>query len=251
MSLESSLSRAGLTPKEVKVYLACLQLGSATMTQISKNSEIKRSSTYLIVESLQIKGFLSSFKKDVKTYYAPEPPQKLLNLIRAREREVESILPELEVIYNEPKEKPRIKIYEGIEALKQIYDELYDQLGKKEEALWFTSIGDLEKNFPEAIDYYLRQLKKKRDYRIRELNVGDSHGMAHAKRMKKIKGPNHHIRTLDPKNSFSNTDNLIFGDKLVIFSIRKDLFVIMIENKNIADTYRAIFNAAWQTGKEV
>lgn len=251
MDIESILSKIGLHESGVKVYLACLQLGSATITEIAKAAGTKRPTTYLIVDDLIIKGFLSIQKKGTKKYYYPEPPARLLQLMRFRTRELENLLPEMEALYNEPKQKPKIRIYEGKEAMQNIYQELYSYLGKKEEALFFTAIGDLQKYFPVALTQYIKQLRQKKNYRIRELNKGDAEGVAYAKRMKGILGKNHYLRLLDPSLQFSNTDNLIFGDKLVIFSFKQDIFVIVIESQDVADTYRAMFNAAWQLGKEV
>ncbi len=81
--------------------------------------------------------------------------------------------------------------------------------------------------------------------------IGGEEGVAYAKKMQAIIGTHHKMRFLDPsKFYFSGTDSMIFGDKLIIFSVRQNIFAIVIENKNIADTYRAAFNAAWEVGNE-
>lgn len=251
MSLESTLIKFGLSEKAIKVYLACLQLGTATMTEIARIAKLKRPTTYLVVDDLILKGFLVSIKKGPKKYYYPEPPIRLMQLLHYRVKEMEETLPELEAIYNEQKAKPKIKVYEGKEAVNNIYDEMYTYLGKKEEALFFTAIGDLQLHFPEALNNFFRQLKQKRDYHIRELNVRDEQALQYLKKIKPIQGPNHHIRLLSPSLRFSNTDNLIFGNKLIIFSIKENVFAIVIEDHNIANAFRSLFNAAWEMSKEI
>lgn len=251
MSFESVLAKTGLPENAIRVYLACLQLGQATISEIARAAETKRPTTYLVMDDLLMRGYASSVRKGSKKYYYAEHPSRILQLLKFKVREVERLLPELEAIYNEPKHKPKIKIYEGKESVKGIYDELYAHLGKKEEALFFTSVGDLQKYFPEAITYYVNHLQKQKNYCIRELNLGDEQGIMYAKKIKPTLGKNHKIRLLDPSLKFGNTDNLIFGNKLVIFSIRQDIFAIVIENKDIAETYRALFNGAWETGKEI
>ena len=247
MSIESSLSKIGLNEGSTKVYLACLQLGTATITDIAKIAGTKRPTTYLIVDDLLMKGYISSSKKGLKKYYSAEHPSRILQTIRFRVKEMENLLPELEALYNEPKQKPRIRTYEGKEAIKNIYDELYAYLDKKEEALFFTSVGDLQKYFPEALVYYMSKLRSGKDYRIRELNIGDTEGIAYVQKMKALLGKQHQIRLLDPvKFYFQGTDNFIFGNKLIILSVKRDILAIVIENENIADTYRTIFNAAWE-----
>ena len=251
MEIESILSKIGLGQGAIKVYLSCLQLGAATITEIAKAAQTKRPTTYLIVEDLIIRGYLSIQKKGLKKYYYPEPPSRLLQQLRFRVREMETLLPEIEALYNEPKQKPKIRIYEGNQAMLDIYEELYGYLGKKEEALFFTAISDMQKFFPVGLEQFVKRVSQRKDYRIRELNKGDSEGVAYAKRMKRVRGKNHLLRLLDPSFVFYKTDTIIFGNKVVIFSFKNDIFVIVIENKDIADTYRAMFNAAWQSGGEL
>ena len=150
MAIETTLTKLGLNKKEIEVYLASLQLGVSTITELSKKSEIKRPTTYLIVESLLKQGLISIVRKKQKTYYAPERPKKILTILKARQRELEQSLPELEALYNSPKAKPKIQIYEGLEAVSNIYDQMYSTIGRKDEALFFTAIGDLLEHYPEA-----------------------------------------------------------------------------------------------------
>ena len=254
MNIENILSKIGLSEKETTVYLTCLQTGTASMSDIARNANYKRSTTYLIVDSLVMKGLISTQKKGAKIYYVPETPKRLLSILRTRERELERALPELEAIYNEPKAKPIIRVYEGIEAVKNIYENMYNFLGGKEEALFFSSVGDLYKYIPSVMEDYIGYIKKlsreKKNYRIRELNSGNREGENYAHNMKKIVGKNHEIRLLYIDKSPFRTDNIIFGNKLIIFSIVKEIFVVVIEDKNISDTYRIMFEAAWKAGKE-
>jgi len=252
-SVETVLHKAGLSSRAAKVYMTCLSLGSVTMTEIAKAASFKRSTTYLVVDELLMRGFLSTFKKGKKTYYAPEHPQRILQVLRTKEKEFERVLPELEALYYEPKDKPRIKVYEGWEAMLQIYDEMYEAIGKKEEALFFSATGDLDENVPHAFEQFFERIREApQHYRVRELNLGDERGKNLANMSKKLAGKNHKVRLLDPqKYHFLDTDSLIFGNKLIIFSFKKDIFTIVIESKQVADAYRAMYNAAWEAGEEV
>jgi len=250
MAIESILSKLGLNKKEIEIYLAAMQLGPATISEVAKKADIKRPTAYLVIESLLKKGLISIIRKKQKTYYVPERPRKILTMLRARERELEQSLPELEALFNITKAKPIIKIYEGLEAVNYIYDLMYSHLNKKEEALFYTAIGDLVECCPAAYYAYQNRLKQKNDYKIRELNYGDSRGIAYAKKMKKTLGKNHLIRCLDPKLKFQNTDFLIFGNQLFLFSFKEDIFVVQIEHKDIANSFRILFEWAWQMSKK-
>ena len=53
------LQELGLTQREIRVYLALLELGSTTTGSIIKRSEVPNSKIYEILESLQNKGLVS------------------------------------------------------------------------------------------------------------------------------------------------------------------------------------------------
>lgn len=241
----------GLSQKAAKVYLACLQLGPAGMTEIAKAASLKRPTTYLVVDELLMRGFLSVVKKGKRALYSPEHPRRFLQLLKTRERELERMLPDLEALYYEPRDKPRIRVFEGKEAMLQLYHDIFQAIEEKGgELLFFTAIGDLEEDFPQALDEFYK-LVSKADFQLRELDIGDARGREYAKRIQKIAGKRHQVRLLDPKKfAFAHTDNLIYGDTLITFSVRREIFAVAIDHHHIAQTYRALFNAAWEAGEE-
>ncbi len=251
--MEDTLIRIGLRPKSARLYVKMLQLGSSTITQIARATGFKRSSTYLLVEELLIRGFMRVTKKGKRNYYAPEPPERLVHVFKSRERELEQLLPELEALYREPTAKPRIQSYEGPEVMVQIYDEMYDVWGRKQEALFFADISQLAGYFSHSLTSYYRRLRDRpAGYRLRELLIDNAQGRAHREKVKSMgMGKNHHMRLLDPRKfSFPKTDNLIFGDKIVMFSLTGEIFTVIVEHRNIAETYRSLFEAAWSVARE-
>lgn len=252
LNIQNSLVSAGVSKRAAAVYVASLQLGQATMTDIAKAANQKRSTTYLLVDELLMRGFMSSAKKGKKMYYMPEHPQRILQTLRNREREFEKLMPDLEALYYNPSDKPRIRVYEGLEAMMGVYNEMYMHIQDKGEALFLTAIGDLMDNIPNAIHGFFDLIRESNAaYRIRELNMGDERCKKYMKETASFRGKNHLVRSLDPiKFPFFNTDTLIFENKVCIFSFKKDIFTIVIENRQIADTYRALFNAAWEVGEE-
>ena len=249
MDIKETLKKIGFDQKQTAVYLAALELGEATMTELAKKAEQKRPTTYLAVEEIQTQGLLSETKKGRRKVYSPVHPRRLVEIMRSREQQISEALPELLAIYNSPKAKPKIQVFEGVEGIKLMYRELYQSLNKKEEALWFTRIDAIREHVPEAETEYLKMLRKLNDPKIRELNYGNKEGKQWLKKSKSFRGKNHHIRILPLDFEFGASDNLIFGNKLVTFSLKDDVFVIVIESKEIVKTYRTLFEWAWMQGK--
>ena len=65
MSIESEkLQKIGLNPNEIKIYLVLLRLGQGLAGEISKESQINRTTTYDSIERLIEKGW--PWYKDLK-----------------------------------------------------------------------------------------------------------------------------------------------------------------------------------------
>ena len=250
MDLQQTIKQVGLSENQAKVYLSALELGETSMTELAKKAVLKRPTTYLVVDELILLGLLSETKKGKRRIFSAVHPRRLLQIAKFREKQIEESLPELVAIYGEPKEKPKMQMFEGINGVRLMYQEIFQWLNKKEEILAFADIGNLRKYIPEALIEFKQLLRSLRDPKIRELNYGDEEGKKWSEETKKLRGKNHHVRILPTDFEFGASDNFIFGNKLVIFSLKKDIFVIIIESEDIAKTYRAMFEWVWKQGKE-
>src|SRR3989344_3663074 len=128
--MEQELKEFGLTDNEVKVYLACLKLGTALVQGIAKKANTYRTYTYEILKSLIEKGLVSYVIKNGKQYFEVAEPEKLLNILKEKETKINKILPDLKNIYKTSIEKPKVELYEGKEGLKTILDDIIRTKGE-------------------------------------------------------------------------------------------------------------------------
>src|SRR3989338_9529620 len=185
MNLRPILYKIGLNEKEANIYLACLEHGPETITNIARLSGCKRSTLYYIIEGLLKKVFLIVVRRKQKTLYDAEKPKKLLTAIRARERELEQLLPELESIRRSHHPIPYVEIYEGEESIRNVYDEIYSYINNKNEVCFLTSINDLKAYAPYTLDNYFAKLKSLKNYKVRELIYDDEHGKKYLSDLRK------------------------------------------------------------------
>ena len=61
------LERVGLKGKEASVYLALLELGTASVESIAKKAGTKRPTTYLVLDDLQNRGLVSIVPQQKKS----------------------------------------------------------------------------------------------------------------------------------------------------------------------------------------
>src|SRR3989344_1212395 len=123
-----NLVEYGLSEKESKAYIALLELEVASVNEVARAARINRSSCYVVLESLQEKG-LVSISGDVETrQYVASSPEILLQSAKDKAEKhkvikdrIENMVPELKALHKDTKHKPVIKVFEGQEAVKQIY----------------------------------------------------------------------------------------------------------------------------------
>ena len=119
-----NLTEFGLSEKEAKIYVSLLELGEATAFEISSQSGINRSSTYVVLEALGKKGLVGlSGDKKVRRYIAVSP-EAIAQMSRATakkhgqiESNIKSILPELNALNKNLVQKPKVRVFDGLEGL--------------------------------------------------------------------------------------------------------------------------------------
>lgn len=253
MDIATDLTHLGLSTPQAKVYLACLQLGRASVVQIARTGGLKRPTVYLLLDSLQQLGLITTTKQFKKTLYLAESPTKLVAHTEQQHRLATSLLPSLQALHNIDPEKPNITIEEGIEGVRKVYTMIFDYLRvhPTEELLIFGALKDAKEHFEtEVLDYFYSIIKQTQNP-IRELGNHDIETRRYVRVATDV-NPNYTIRYIQPADgAFIKTDNMLFGNTIVLFSVKEKIFATVIESKNLTDSYRAMFNMAWRGGKKL
>jgi len=248
MIAKKQLIELGFSDKEASVYLASLELGPATTAEISRLAKINRTTGYDILESLINDGLINPIGETKIQKFVAENPDKVIlfleNKIKQSEdrlKQAYDLLPELFSIYNE-KEKPKVKYYEGLERVKEAFE---DTLSAKGEILGYAVGNDAFKAVGEK---YLRNYFKKRvekNIKIRLIAPDDIDSL------KVVANNKYELREslVVPKEKFYfSTETNIYNDKIITVSW-KEKFAVIIESKEIADAQRNIFELAWLGAK--
>lgn len=248
MFLVKPLQKLGLTEKEAAVYLATLELGNASVQEIATKAGMKRPTTYLIIEELQHKGLLAEEKRGRGSTYSAVNPEVLRQRAQEQKRVVEESLPFLTAMWTGEKSKPQVRVYEGVEGMKQIYRET---LWKSKTPVWFfSSVKKIYQVFPDILEQWLVHLAEfpKQVVPSREIINPDPVDIEYGLRAIK-QNPNEQIRVLpkDFSSQFLATDNAILDDKIVMASLEGKLFTTVIQSQPLVDTMRTLYELAWQS----
>lgn len=237
------LIKAGLGEREAKVYLAILELGEATIAQITKKSQIKRSTVYDMLEILKEKRLINQSRHKTRPVFFAENPQKMIDSLEERKKGLQEAMPQLISLMNLLEKKPRISYFEGTESVKEIFEDTL-KYPDSEILTWmphpYLSLG--EKFFWEY--YNPKRLEKKIWMRV--LAPDTEINKAASKEMQKFLVVTQFISN----TIFSDFDIeiKIYGKtKIGIISYAEDLGII-IESQKIATGFKAIFESGWQQG---
>jgi len=242
IKIRSVLEKIGLTEKEALVYIALTEIGEAPPSVIAKKAKLKRPTTYIVLDQLVEKGLVGHLKKHDQKMFSPVEPNFLLEYEKKKFEELEEIIPELTTMKNLYKKAPHISLFEGDEGIIQILD---DSLSAKDEIYCWSNTGLASSTA--LHEYHPFFLKKKIQKKIHSkcLFTYDKNGLGFKKNSKEELREVYLVPI--EKFPFENEIN-IYNDKISIISL-KDKIGVIIQNQNISDTQRAIFNLGFEYAK--
>jgi len=238
------LENAGFTEKEAEVYLALLELGQGNVTDISKNTKLKRSIIYVILEGLIKRGYVSEIPENKINTYRAIDPSVILSKLRVSYKNFSQMLPIFRSLGNTGKKRPKITYHETKEGIINTWEEM----NNASDAFFISSYERVEKHFPGAIvDWVERYKRGMITGKFRHL-VSDN--PAELEIAQEFLAVEQKVRTLSDLKD-SQMDFTIYGNKLAITSLGEEPFVVVVESQELVNSMRPIFELAWHKGKEI
>ncbi|HLD22242.1 MAG TPA: helix-turn-helix domain-containing protein [Patescibacteria group bacterium] len=236
----SALQHYGLDDKEIAVYLACLELGPAKVQQIADKAKIKRTTVYLVAESLKLKGLLSEFKEKSSVQFVATEPDHLLHLLNDKERRLHEAMPELLALANKGATKPTVRFYEGKQGILDICED--SLMVPNSEILFMSSLTDIYKLISAQYDanhYIPTRIKK--NIRYRALVIKNPRTLVLSKN---DKAELRETRFLPGGVKFASTQ-MIYQNKFSYISPHPEPMGVIIESAELACMERQKFELLW------
>jgi len=239
MEITDILKLLGLNEKEASVYLALLELGTATVYPIAIKADIKRPTTYLILDDLQRKGLVSIVPREKKVMYTAESPEKLVNDLQKKQELVKRFMPNMLALYNARKDKPQVLLFQGKEGVEKVYEKIFSS----SEVLFFSTFRDAFQMFPE-MPKWLNDRVKTQQTKFREILTQTEADLEY---ISWIKQSEFYQSRLAPKD-FPEflTDSAIFGDSVAFFSFKPQVFAVQIDSREVSQSLRVLYDLAWK-----
>jgi sugar-specific transcriptional regulator TrmB len=231
--IELEIRKLGLSEKEAKVYLACLELDDVTVQNIAKKTGLSRPTTYRVLESLKDKGLINKFSQKSKGIIV-RSPDEILGMLRAEIRQVEEKEREFIRIISRLKSKyagsgkNEIKIYSGKEGEKFLLEDLATTHSPD---IWAV-FSVYDKNFSAELEEIYKKIKN----RLGMIAVKEIYSQ------KPEKSESNFIQRKFIPHSIISSGKIIIADKFIYFD---DDRIFTIEQFDIINLFRSFINAFW------
>ncbi|MEK6834955.1 MAG: helix-turn-helix domain-containing protein [Nanoarchaeota archaeon] len=236
MDNKEILKQIGLTDNEAEVYLILLNSKEALASDIAKKTRISRPHVYDILNKLVERGLVSYIVKNNKKYFKPINPEKLVDYLKEKEILLESIIPNLNELYQPLKNKPQIRVLEGSEGLKTI---LNDILKNAREILVFGASDRVRNYLPEYfVNRYLKEREKKNIIAKQLYSEGTGLLKSKVSIFKRL-----------PKEFASPSTTLIYANKVIIWIWSETPITLEIESEEVVKSYKNHFELMWRAVK--
>lgn len=243
MNTKDILINLGFKKHQASIYLACLELGMATPSEIAKKAGVVRPYFYDLVEDLIKDGLVIKTIKGKRKYFYAENPEKILQNQQNKLKAIEALMPQLKSIHNTTANKPEVSFYEGRSGINKVYD---DALKNEGEIIAFTTEKFLLADGKElSNDYIQKRVRAKIPLRV----IGPA-----SKELIELKSKDEkELRQTKilPQEIFTSDIELgIYSNKVDFINFNKE-FGLIIESKEIADVMKRIFEIIWRSGQVI
>lgn len=248
MQMPEALQNLGLTEKESRVYLALLRLGRGSAASVASEAGLKRPTTYVILGELMQKGLVLKIPRTRKQLFTAKSPEEFFAEARERLELAEQVLPQLIAISEKPEKKFKTLYFEGIKGLKEMYGIGTKRMQDKEIVGFFARVvpGGPGDELEEKVYRELTANRKDSNIRVRGVTPDDASLSWYREHIEDL---GYKIKFIDQKDYLADTSMEIGENYVQVISHRYQQGV-HIENPDIANSMRQIFEMVWKSRKE-
>lgn len=239
--MEVLLETLGFNKKEIKVYLALLELGTTPAANIARKLEMPKSTILFLLDRLAAQGYVEKTQRHHTQYFLADP--SLLRKAKQKSLEIqnealEKVVPLLQEMKNPYSSRPQVTFFEGVGGCKNLYRKMLDSQG---DILEFGIHKDLEEKMgSDFMDQFIIDRVEKGILlrAISSPNVID-------KALSKLDQSHLRVQKFLSPDQETYSSIAIYEEKVMLLNLRHDAFGILIESAEVSQTLRTIFEALW------
>ena len=249
MKIKQALEDLGLSKLEVDAYLTLIKTsGAQPASVIARRMNVNRTTTYKALMSLTKFGLATkTLRHGIICFFAEDPEDSLRSLVEQKEKNLKEVsatileaIPSLSVGEEGSPNMPKIRYYEGIDGIKQVYEAVL------KEGVDYFRYGDITKIYNVLGDFTDDFIKRRNKIGITAHAI-----MPYHKRSEELYKRD---REEQRKALYLPHDLLpiegevrIFGNKVAILTLKEDAPIgIIVESEVVARMFKSIFMLTWR-----
>lgn len=234
----------GVNERQMQAFLKLLELGVQPVSVIAKHVGVPRTTMYSTLDELKKLGLIEEFEKAGIRYYRCIPVENLRDLLEAKMSKVAytmellaNKLPSLLSLENKLSVTPKVKFYEGKDAVMKLYEEVLKEKG-------FYAFFNPQVDNPVMKIYFdkVEAAIRKGRLRVKEFVTCGPKGKSYLKKY----GTGYHKIKILPKDVTFDADNIICENKIYMISYGDaEVSGIEIFSQPLAFAHRVMFEQLW------
>ncbi len=241
--IQAILKECGLSASKSQVYLAALQVGTGTAQDIAAKAGIPRTTAHEILQQLKNAGLVNFTTKGRTLFFTAEKPTKIQTMLRDRERKIVSVMPELLSLYKTQGARPSVRVYEGLEGVKTVFEDTLTTSTKK--LYGILSMADL---YDVPGKDYMKDYVNRRVAAGIVLNVVRSEEKE-AEETWSTSTTEHRELRYAPRSFIFPMTVYLYDNKVAIVSTQKETFGMIMESQDFYATLKNFFDIMWQVSR--
>jgi len=255
--LEEFLSNLGVSDEQANIYSTLVKHGTITKLELSRKSNIKRTTVYRLIEAMREAGIVEEVTDEHRKLVQSVPPDRLKQLVKQKEdqaRQVSKLFPQVQQYLNQQinSRQPDTKVlfYKGREGIRQIN---WNVLRASKEVVGYTYLS-----FSSAVgNKFAHQLYE--EMVDKNINLRDIYSDRYVESMggveNAVKPVSSNIgwqriarsRYLKKEVLDINYQSDIYNDVVSFYSwYDEEIFGVEIHNEKVAKMQKQIFEILWK-----
>jgi HTH-type transcriptional regulator, sugar sensing transcriptional regulator len=236
------LKKTKLNDKQARVYLAVLQLGKATASQIAELAQLKRPLTYVILDELVQQSYVTHIPEERTKRYTAIDPNMIAHELEHTAHDFKEMLPYLRSMQRKAG-KPYVTYYHGVDGAQKAFQ----QIRRPREARYAISIHKALARVPQEVErwkktYLQGKARPGGRHLLTDTNEDRAYGQA-------ISQAEQIVRYLSKGNDLDMDLALIDG-AVYLTAFEDDIHVTVIESGALYRSLCALYDLAWAEAKK-
>ena len=242
--MKELFKKLGASEKEAETFLKLLELGAQPASVIARHMHVPRSTMYLILDQLKKLGLVEEFERKGMKYFRCISVREIGDVLKLREDEIkrtqellDANLADLQALENKLSITPKVKFFEGEEAVMSMYESVLNEKGFC--AFFNPGVENrVMKIYFDKVEKAVRANKMK----VREFVVDCKEGREY---FKMANTASHKMKIL-PKSAKFDSDTIICDDRICMVSYgEKEVSAVVIWNDALVKTQKVMFEELW------